>query len=114
MGKLIDSPVKRWSGGVRLHSYLTFPQVIAFESAIQSGREYLAEQGDDALMSVYSHMVLPGVFGCIEEWQLEGFPEDVDADSFPATPRIASAELLNWLITAITGVMRDDEKIPND
>ena len=104
----------RWGGNITIHSHLTYPQVIAYESSIAAGQEYLEEHGEDAMTAVYNHLVLPGVIGCIEEWELADFPETVTADTFPATPRVAAAKLLVWVIESIRETMRDDEDIPND
>ena len=112
MGKVNRSG--RWEGSITINSHLTYPQVIAYETAIAAGQEYLEEHGENGMTAVYNHLVLPGLIGCVEEWNLADFPETVTADTFPATPRVAAAKLMVWVIEAIRKVMRDDEEIPND
>jgi hypothetical protein len=110
MSKVITSPVKRWPGTVTLSDPLTFPQVIAFQDAI----DVADELGSSATVSKYNQALLPGVLECVEAWELENFPSPVGMDNFPATPRKASSDLIGWLVTELVKLFTDSEPDPNE
>lgn len=110
MPKAITSPVKRWSGTVTLSDPLTFPQAIAFEEALDS----IKTLGKDASIAKYYAAILPGVLACVDDWDLADFPDNPAVDNFPATPRVASIKLLDWLIDEITHLYNDAEPDPNE
>lgn len=93
MSKTITSPVKEFPGTVTLPNHLTMPQALAYEQAVRDGSA-LTEQG--ALPTEYDAVYLRAVCECVEEWGLDGF-EQLSVDTFPATPRQASTELVVWL-----------------
>lgn len=107
MSKVITSPVKRYPGTVTISDPLTFPQAVAFENAIGSTRE---GQG----LTEANHLCVPGILKCAEEWRLANFPEQPTADTWPATPRKSSAELIAWLVEEITEVYKEAEPDPNE
>jgi len=128
MAKIIISPSKKWVGTVTLSDPLSMPQVLAFEDAIQDAQEQAIERGNtvtvkdkdgnekktaNALSARYMMGILPGVCACVEKWELQGLPEKVTPDTFPGSPKIASAELLAWLIREITKLYEDAETVPN-
>jgi len=110
MGKIIESPIKRWPGKVTLHDPLTFPMVFAFEDALAEIRE----QGTDSARGFYA--ALGGILPCVEEWGLSGngFPENVTLENFPAVPRASSHKLIAWLIREITDLFMESEEVPNE
>lgn len=57
--------------------------------------------------------MLPAVIACVEKWELQGFPEIVTADTFPATPRGESHELVKWLFAEIHRIYIGELTIPN-
>jgi hypothetical protein len=110
MGKVITSPVKRFSGTVTLADPLTFPQYKAWQAAARLANEAInsgtATPGDvDALL-------VPGVLACVEAWHLERFPAPVGVENFPATPRKASGQLLGWLVREITALTQGEDEDP--
>lgn len=123
MSKRIDSKVKRFPGYVILSDPLTIPQTMAFEDAMSAAQEGARERGDlitidekervNTLSPHYLHDVLAGVIPCIEEWHIEGLQEIVTPDTFPGTPKIASAQLISWLIGEISGLYSEAEQVPN-
>lgn len=108
MSKIITSPVKQFPGTVTISDPLSFPQSIAFEKAINetSGRE-------DMLQQEYDFAFIPVIISCVEEWNLNGFPDVVTADNFPSTPRVASNKLIAWLIEQILSLFMEGEEVPN-
>lgn len=128
MAKIIESPSKKWAGTVTLSDPLSMPQVMAFEDAIQNGIDQAIEHGNvvtvkdkdgnereaaNVMSARYMLGILPGVCACVEKWDLQGLPENMTPDKFPGSPKIASAELLAWLIREITILYNDAETVPN-
>lgn len=110
MGKIITSPVKRFPGTVTLGYPLTYPQLIAWRKAVDNlpdGAKISETAADDNLALA----ILPGVCACVEKWELAGL-ENITPQTFPATPRIASARLLIWLISEINAVIAEDDESP--
>lgn len=110
MSKVITSPVDRWPGTVTLSDPLTFPQSLAVEDALAAAQEL----GEEASQRRQNYTVLPGLLGCVEKWDLDGFPEKPTADTFPSTPALAAAELIAWLIEEIISLYYEAEPDPNE
>jgi len=102
------SPVKRWNGSVTLSDPLTFPQVFAFQDALDAARSAGVDNG-----AKVNHALLPGIIACVEAWNLQRFPTTVTPETFPATPPGDSAKLVAWLVKELTGLFEDAETIPN-
>ena len=111
MSKVITSPVKRWPGTVTLYEPLSYPQVLALEEVYRA-REKLPE---DATINQARALFVPAIIKCVESWQLEGnFPQNPTLDTFPASPKVAAAELLTWLINEVAELFMDADAIPNE
>lgn len=106
--KRIESPVKKWPGYILFHDPIPLVHVLAFENAINGvDRNKFSSSSSQVLL-------LPSILPCVAEWHLEGFPENVTADSFPGTPRKDSSILISALINAITKIYAgDEETAPN-
>lgn len=103
----IPSPVKRWPGKVLLPDFLTFPQFSAFREALDAASEEPNSLKSDQLL-------LPGIMACVEKWELNsGFPENVTAQTFPATPLKASVKLIRTLRDELLKIIVEEEEIPN-
>ncbi len=110
MSKIITSPVDKWPGTVTLSDPLTFPQALAVEDALAAAKEL----GEEASQRRQNYTVLPGLLGCVEEWDLENFPKNPTADTFPSTPAKPNAEIIGWLIDEIIGLYYEAEPDPNE
>ncbi len=62
----------------------------------------------------FQHEILAGIIPCVEEWHIDGLPENVTPDTFPGTPKIASARLISWLINEISELYSEAEQVPNE
>lgn len=102
MSKIITSPIKRFPGTVTLSDPLTFPQAIAWEKAIHAAREC------DTMLTVNAAL-LPGVLACVQEWDIKGLENPPQADTFPASPGKATAELVAWLVGEVSRLFDDAE-----
>ena len=107
LSRTITSPVKRFEGTVVLADPLTFDQVFAFQDAMDAARA----AGENYLK--VNHAVLPGVLACVEAWHLANIPEGVTLETFPATPPVAVARLIAWLVEELSKEFEDAETIPN-
>ena len=114
MSKTITSPVKEFPGSVELPDRLTMPQALAFEQSIRDGQALGKELEEDEVkpsQTQYDAVMVGAICTCVEEWELEDFGQ-LAPDTFPATPRIASAELIAWLYGEIIGMYNPE--VPNE
>jgi hypothetical protein len=103
MSRTVISPVKKWAGSVTFADPLTFPQWLLWRDACIAASEI---KGD---VHRYAAALLPGVVACVTDWQLQNFVSPVTADTFPATPRKSSDQLLAWLVKEISGIANEVE-----
>lgn len=107
MSRLITSPVKKWPGTVTLADPLTFPQYIAWKDAIAGAPDPKED------FTRYCAALLVGICACVEKWNLEGLGQ-LSPETFPASPRRASDQLLTWLVREIDRqIMAADDTDPN-
>ena len=109
MSKIVKSTIKKFPGSVTFYEPLTFPMVKTFEDAIQITREL---EGDNNRLE-RDEVLLPAICSCVEEWGLEGLG-DLTPETFPGAPRIASAQLVAWLIGEILEMYTESEEVPNE
>ena len=109
MSKTITSPVKEFTGTVKLPDRLTMPQALTFEQSVADVQS-LAEV-EEGTRTKFDSIMLGAICECVEEWNLDGF-EELAPDTFPATPRVASAELVAWLYGEIAKLYSPD--VPNE
>ena len=107
MSKTITSPVEEFTGAITLPDRLTMPQALAFEQSIRSGQSL----EEDSTQTEFDAIMLEAIFACVESMNLDGF-EDLSPDTFPATPRTASAELIAWMYGEILKLYNPD--VPNE
>lgn len=126
--RTITSPVKRFPGTVTLPDYLTFPQAITWEKAIDEANALrdpvLDNEGNPArdkngrvirvtksgvTEAEYLNVWTPALLSVVQAWSLDGF----SVEPFQATPRAALISLFSWLIGEITALYDDSEDIPN-
>jgi hypothetical protein len=96
---------------VEIHDPLTYPQVIAFQEAIS---EVANMRDSDPSLQQLHFALLPGIFACIKEWNIENLPEDVSPENFPAIPPLKSAEFVDWLREEIMLMFIEAEEIPKE
>jgi hypothetical protein len=95
MPKVITSPVERFPGSVTIADPMRIDQAQAMDRALKDIRK----AGKDALQSDVDACAIPAIMASVEKWDLAG------VDGFiPASPRVDSAMLINWLFTQILHV----------
>lgn len=109
--KVITSQSKTWSGSVILADPLTMPQVKAIEQTLNASIDKSSER---VWLSVVDETMLPAICACVQEWRLSNFPEFVTPDTFPASPRKESHELIRWLFSEIYKVYIGEIAVPNE
>lgn len=57
--------------------------------------------------------LLPAVLKCVQEWHIEGVPENPTFQTFPGTPQPHSGLLLGWIIDELTNII-SGEADPNE
>lgn len=128
---IITSPVKRWPGTVTIPDYLTFPQAMAWEEALNNAKNLLPnidfDRKEDGSIDMskmnpeyleyfkasrsvkYHKELLPGIMACVLEWNLKNF----DSNNFPATPVQSRIDLINWIVSEITKLYKEADEVPN-
>lgn len=106
MSKTIVSPVKEFPGTVKLPDRLTMPQALMFEQSIKDGQAL-----ENGTQTEFDAIMLKAIFACVESWELDEI-KDISEDTFPATPREESAELVAWLYSEILKLYNPE--VPNE
>jgi len=115
MGKEIISPVKRWPGKVVLFDPMPYPAYNAWTSAIENAQAKRAGITvlDTAVTPELTQALLPGIFACVEKWNLTGL-ENVTVATFPAAPRQSAVRLVAWLIGEIVTLINAEDEDPKN
>lgn len=110
MPKVIESPIEQFPGKVTLYDPLNMLQVLVWEKGFRSAQEL----GDKATLSEVNAAYMPAVLACVEKWEISGVPEQPTPETFPFSPRLPSARLLDWLIGEISRVYFGEAEVKND
>lgn len=111
MSKVITSPIERWKGSVTIADPLTFTQAQAIEQGLTMPQE---SDNGRIWLSVIDGNQLPAIFACVEKWELANIPADVTLATFPASPRVASHKLVEWIFSELRSVYLGEAEIPNE
>ena len=128
MSKIIESEVKKFTGKVHLYDPMTMPMVLALEEALIESGEFFDEtvtkgkEGDVTVRTLKTGIMwgkadanyLKPLLLCVEKWELENFPKDVTADTFPFTPRVAIRTLIDFVMAEIMQIYIGEIEIPNE
>lgn len=85
------------------------PLTISQAHLIEAGMRQPETQDERVWLSVIDEMKLPAIMGCVEKWELENFTPD----PFPASPRIDSHKLIDWLFGEILQIYFGEAIVPN-
>lgn len=111
MSKVIQSPVKRFQGSVTIADPLTLPQAQLIEAAMRPPE---SDNDGRIWLTVFDIGKLPAIFGCVEKWELENIPENVTAETFPASPRGDTHKLIDWIFREVLAVYLGEAEVPNE
>jgi len=113
MSKVITSQIKRYPGSVTLADPLNIRQAMLVESGMERPKENEVGADGRVWLSVVDEKRIPAICACVEKWELENFPNDVTPDTFPASPRLHTTKLIEWLFYEIRLVYFGDISVPN-
>jgi len=110
MPKTVTCPVARYAGTVTFADPLTMPQAIAWERAVSEAQNIQAQSQTE-----FEAALLPGICACVEKWELKGLVI-ATPETFPATPRAESAQLVGWLVKELTAIYTGSGEVqdPNE
>jgi len=100
MSKIITSPFEKFKGTVTLSDPLNMAQTLGWEKAIRLAQSL----GEQVYISDLNATYLPALMACVEEWHIAGIPPNPTPETFPFSPRLATAKLIDWLIGEISKV----------
>ncbi len=106
----IEISGKTYNGSVNVRDAFTLSQVELIEAAIfdmppvKDGKVKLTD---------LDRPRIPAILACVEAWEISGFPGNVTADTFPATPRRETHNLIEKIFAQIEKVYNGELDIPN-
>lgn len=110
--KRIESPIKRWEGYIEISDPLTFPMVKAIEVLLRPlmepiPEEVAAQKSPRVWLTVSDEECLPVIMACVPDdgWHLENFKPN----PFPASPRVDSHKLIDFVYREILKVYFGEE-----
>ena len=113
MSKRIVSKITRWGGSVTIADPLTISQAKLIEAGMGKVPPELVGENGKYWLSVEDDMKLPALFGCVEKWELDNFPQNVTLDNFPASPRGDSHKLIDSIFAELMIVYFGEALVPN-
>jgi len=101
----------KWAGSVTFADPLNIPQAQLIEAGMK-----MPEGGENGRiwLSVIDAEKIPAIIGCAEKIELSNFPEAVTFETFPASPRKESHDLIDKLFAELLTVYFGAAKIPNE
>lgn len=93
MATKYESTLKRWPGHILLGDYMPFPDLLKWEKALEQAK---ALDSTSSVNEFYNRL-LPVACGMVHEWHIQGLPEKVSLENFPA-----SAKLVAFVVESIT------------
>ncbi len=93
------STVARWPGKVETPAYMNFPTLRRWENAMNEAKKVVEVQksSGDPVISDFYLKLLPVATSIVTEWHIDGLPDKVDENNFPA-----SSDLAGWLIECMS------------
>ena len=109
--KVITTPIEKFAGTLTISDPLTLPQAQAIEQGLT-----MPQEGADGRvwLSVIDGNQLPAIFACVEKWELTNIHPEVTIETFPASPRVASHKLVEWIFSELRKVYLGEAEIPNE
>lgn len=107
-----ESELKRYPGHVILPEFLNIRQVRAFEDSLGLLDDGQVEGNKRVWKSVADERRLPVLIACVQEWHLDGIPEQPTVETFPMTPVGDAHDLIEWLYLLVRDLWIG-ESVPN-
>lgn len=113
MPKTITSPVPEFPGTLTLSAPLTLAQCYAIETALGDPNEIAGSEQKRIWLTASDMQSLPALIACVENWNIQGQPEQPTLETFIATPRRASHDLIAWAFRELTQIYFGEFAVPN-
>lgn len=97
-----DSPVARWPGTVSTSDYLTYPQLIEWEKALDEAKRL----GEDKSVAEFYAAFQPIIWKIVKKWDIAGLDDPPALDDFPGSP-----PLMSWLVEVISDLYKKTNDI---
>lgn len=111
-----ESPVSRWPGHIETDSYLHWPQLLAWEEAIDATKAIKKTAG----VGEFYKTLLPVAISLVRKWHIVGLNVDengspiLDQEGKPIRPDYcnwpASARLTAWLIECVSALYTETNR----
>lgn len=111
-----DSTIERWPGWVEMGNYLKFPQLCAWEEAVDATKALKKNTG----VGEFYKVLLPTAISFVEKWHIvglnvdaegnpindkEGKPITVDYCNFPASGRLVA-----WIVECVSDLYTETNR----
>lgn len=113
MSKLVQSKIERYQGSVTLSDPLNIKQAQLIDAAMERPADNEVGADGRVWLSVIDAKRIPAICACVEKWELENFPQNVTPETFPASPRLDTTKLIDWLFYEIRQIYFGDITVPN-
>ena len=108
MSRIITSPVQEFPGTVTISEPVLYPQYLQYRRLmVESDQAHTDGRFVDQEIAAWGALV-----ACIETFDVPGF-ESNDPTQFPASPRRAVIDLLQFIVGEVRKVIVGEEHIPN-
>ncbi len=98
-----ESPDPRWPGQIEMPTYMSFPQLFKWETAMNEAKKVTVAQktSDTVTTSDFYLKLLPVATSLVTKWEIVGLPDKVDENNFPA-----AVKLMSWMIECVSDLYR--------
>lgn len=107
MAKQLSSPVSHFSGTVVVKDPLPLMACAAWSRAIKDALAL-----DEPTIDEVNLAFLPGVFACVEAWDIANLPKVPTLETFPGSPSGPRAEFVSWIVGEIAKVYKGEQDVP--
>ena len=91
------SSVAKWPGRIVTGEYITYPELVEFEAALDMAKGL----GENSRAHAFYQSLLPAACKIVRKWEIQGLPENVTPDNFPG-----SLELVAWVVESISDLYK--------
>ena len=109
--KQVDSTDPRWPGHVMIPDYLNYKALVAWETALDRAKTVSELETTKGSSSFFLEL-LPVACSIILEWHIEGLPEKVTPDNFPASTKLLA--FTTGIVSDLYTSTNEDPSLPKE
>lgn len=125
MSKKVLCEIEGFKGFVHFAQPLNLEQVFAIEDAQDKAIEiepsaFLTKlnerRGTPDTVSWSSRVdvhIIPAIVKCVDKFEIEGLPEKLTLETFPATPRSKATAFVSWCFNQLMTIYAGEQEVPN-